>query len=43
MRGLFHRDGFYSLQDQGLNDARDIGEFRWRLAPNRIAKNHQVD
>jgi hypothetical protein len=27
----------------GPNDAQGIGGFRWRLAPNRRAKSHQVD
>jgi hypothetical protein len=31
------------ITESGPKDAQDIGRFRWRLAPNRIAKNHQVD
>lgn len=29
-------------QDQGLNKSQDLGRFRWRLAPDRIATDHQV-
>lgn len=43
---LFLRDEVYLLrdktQDSGFHNVLDVGGFRWRLAPNRTAKDHVV-